>query len=110
VPYLQTHNGPGWIAWQCIGTVGLRVIIVWLYNNTGKSVLVTILFHDSINVSEFLFPNYGSHYDPAITGILIIMTAVIVTFFWGPKTLARFRYGRTQASHGDERGAHPQAS
>jgi hypothetical protein len=71
---------------------------------------VTILFHDMLDVSEFLFPNYGSHYDPAITGILIISTAVIVTFFWGPKTLARFRYGRQRASRGDERGAHPQAS
>jgi hypothetical protein len=86
----------------------VRVIIVWLYNNTGKSVLVTILFHDMLNVSEFLFPNYGSHYDPAITGILIIITAVIVTFFWGAKTLAHFRYARPHASHGDERGAHPQ--
>lgn len=110
VPYLQTHNGPAWIVWQSIGTVGVRVILVWLYNNTGKSVLVTILFHDMLNVSEFLFPNYGSHYDPAVTGILIIITAVIVTFFWGSKTLARFRYARPGAFLGDERGAQPRAS
>jgi membrane protease YdiL (CAAX protease family) len=110
VPYIQTHNGPAWIAWQCIGTVGARVLIVWLYNNTGKSVFVTILFHAMLNVSEFLFPNYGSHYDPAITGIIIIITAAIVTFFWGTKTLARYRYARPQTSHVEERDAHPQAS
>ncbi len=80
VPYIQAHNAPAWIVWQCLGTVGLRVIITWLYNNTGKSVFVAILYHAMINVSEFLFPNYGSHYDPAITGILIIITAAIVTF------------------------------
>ncbi len=87
VPYIQAHNTPPWIAWQCLGTVGLRVIITWLYNNAGKSVFVAILFHDMLNVSQFLFPNYGSYYDPAITGILIIITATIVTFLWGPKNL-----------------------
>ena len=54
-----------------------------------------------LNVSTFLFPNYGSFYDPAITGILIIITAAFVTFFWGAKTLARYRYARPQVSHGD---------
>ena len=92
VPYIQAHNAPAWIAWQCLGTVGSRVIIVWLYNNTGKSVFVAILYHAMLNVSEFLFPNYGSHYDPAITGIIIIITAAIVTFFWGAKTLARYTF------------------
>lgn len=101
VPFLQTQNGPVWIAWQSIGTVGVRVLLVWLYNTTGKSVFVAILFHAMLNVSEFLFPNYGSHYDPAITGVLIIMTAAIVTYFWRAKTLASFRYARPQASHGD---------
>ena len=56
-----------------------------------------------LNVSTFLFPNYGSFYDPAITGILIIITAAFVTFFWGAKTLARYRYAHPQVSHGDER-------
>jgi membrane protease YdiL (CAAX protease family) len=92
VPYIQAHNALAWIAWQCLGTVGLRVIITWLYNNTGKSVFVAILFHDMLNVSTFLFPNYGSHYDPAITGIIIIITAAIVTFLWGAKTLARYTF------------------
>lgn len=92
VPYIQTHNAPAWIVWQCIGTVGLRVIITWLYNNTGKSVFVAILFHAMLDVSEFLFPNYGSHYDPVTTGILIIITAALVTFFWGAKTLARYPF------------------
>ena len=55
-------------------------------------------------VPTFLFPNYGSFYDPAITGIFIIITASFVTFFWGAKTLARYRCAHPQVSHGDERG------
>jgi CAAX protease family protein len=91
IPELQA-NPPAWVAGQCFSTIGLRILIVWLYNNTGKSVFAAIVFHDMVNVSEFLFPNYGSHYDPVISGALTAITAVIVTFFWGSKTLARYRY------------------
>jgi CAAX protease family protein len=92
VPDIQAHHTPTWIAWQGLFTVVSRILIVWLYNNTGKSVFAAILFHDMSNVSYALFPNNGSHYDPAITGALTAITAVIVTFFWGSKTLARYRY------------------
>lgn len=92
IPYGQAHQTPMWIVGQCSGTVFLRVIMVWIYNNTGKSVFATILFHTMINVSMFLFPNYGSHYNPFVGAIFLIMTVVIVVFFWGAKTLARYRY------------------
>jgi membrane protease YdiL (CAAX protease family) len=92
IPYSQAHQTPIWIVWQSISTVFLRVIIVWIYNNTVKSVFATILFHAMINVSLFMFPNYGSHYNPFVGAIFIILTVVIVVFFWGTKTLARYRY------------------
>jgi hypothetical protein len=53
--------------------VALRILIVWLYNNTGKSV-------------------YGSYYDPAVTGAIAVIAAAIVTYLWGSRTLARYRY------------------
>jgi hypothetical protein len=82
----------------------LRILIVWLYNNTGKSVLAAILFHDMVNVSEFSFPNEGSYYDPFITGAILVVIVVIVTFFWGSKTLARYRYVRVPQSDGQSAG------
>ncbi|RKO63182.1 hypothetical protein [Caldibacillus debilis] len=39
-----------------------------------------------INVSFALFPNYGSHYDPAVAGPFAAIAALIVIFLWGPKT------------------------
>lgn len=93
VPDIQAHQTWAWIAGQRFYSVALRILIVWLYNNTGKSVFAAIVFHDMDNVSVYsLFPDPGSHYDPAITGALTAIAAVIVTFLWGPKTLARFRY------------------
>jgi hypothetical protein len=95
IPYIQANRTPLWIFWQCIGTIAIRTIIVWLYNNSGKSLLTAILCHTTVNMSEYLFPNYGSHYDPFYFGILLIIMAFLITYLWGPNTLARFRYIRT---------------
>lgn len=93
VPDIQANHDLTWIAWQRgVYDVGLRILIVWLYNNTGKSVFAAIVVHDLDNVSASLFPNDGSHYDPAVTGTITAITAAIVTFLWGSKTLARYRY------------------
>jgi len=92
VPLIQAHRTPAWITWQCFTILVTRILVVWLYNNTGKSVFAAILFHAMVNVSNSLFPNYGSHYDPAIVGLITAMIAVVVTFLWGSKTLAWYRY------------------
>jgi membrane protease YdiL (CAAX protease family) len=92
IPFIQTHNPANWVVWQSLFTVALRILIVWIYNNTGKSVLAAILVHVMSNESWSLFPNYGSHYDPFVTGLIIWLIAVIVIFAWGPKTLARYRH------------------
>jgi len=96
IPFHQAHQTTGWIVWQCIGTVFLRVIMVWLFNNTGKSVFAMILFHTMINISPYLIPNYGSHYDPFIFAVLLIITTIAVTWLWGPKTLADYKYSLTK--------------
>jgi len=101
IPELQA-NPPAWVAGQFFSTIGVRLLIVWLYNNTGKSVFAAILFHDMVNVSEFSFPNYGSYYAPAISGAITAVIAVIVTFLWGPKTLARYRFARPRVSTEDD--------
>jgi hypothetical protein len=91
VPFVQADRSPTWIAWQCLTLAASRVLLVWLYNNTGKSVFAVALCHAMINVSWQLFPIHGSHYDPRITGLITALAAVIVTVVWGPRTLARNR-------------------
>jgi len=91
VPFAQAGRSPTWIAWQCLNLVAMRVLLVWLFNNTGKSVFAAALCHAMVNVSWQLFPNYGSHYDPRITGLITAFAAVTVTVIWGPRTLTRNR-------------------
>ena len=92
VPLVQAHRPPAWIAWWCLYAVAARILIVWLYNNTGESVFATALFHAMLNLSWMLFPVYGSHFDPRLGGLVVAFAAAVVTAVWGPKTLARFKH------------------
>jgi len=92
IPYSQAHQTPIWIFWQCLGTVFLRTIMVWIFNNTNKSVFAIILFHTTMNISPYLFPSNGSHYDPFIFAILLAITAIAVTWLWGTETLGKYRF------------------
>jgi membrane protease YdiL (CAAX protease family) len=88
--FIQTQNTPNWVVWQTLSMIPLRILIVWIYNNTGKSVFAAILVHAMYNISWSLFPNNGSHFDPFVTGI----------FGWGAKTLAQYRYGSVSGTEG----------
>ena len=76
-----------------VGRGGARQLLQPALHHAGGSVLAAVLFHALDNTSVFLFPDYGSHYDPAVTGTIIAIAAAIVTFVWGPETLARYRRG-----------------
>ncbi|MCM2464898.1 CPBP family intramembrane metalloprotease [Methanoculleus sp. CWC-02] len=90
VPY-SLANPPLWVAGQCVATVMARILMVWLYNNTGKSVFGMILFHAMINMGSV--PDYGFPYDPVLVSVILTVMAAVVVFLWGPGTLARYRYG-----------------
>jgi uncharacterized protein len=94
VPLIQMGHAPTWIAWWSLGAVALRTLTVWLYNNTGRSLFAAIVFHATFNVGFAVFPNQGSHWDPAVAGVITAFAAAIVTLLWGPKTLAQYMYVR----------------
>ncbi len=92
IPWRQAHQTVSWIFWQSIGTVFLRIIMVWLFNNAGKAVFAMVLFHTMINISPYLIPNYGAHYNPFIFCMLLMVVVILIILCWDAKTLARFRY------------------
>lgn len=89
VPLMQAHRSASWIAGWFLGSVSFRVLIVWLYNNTGRSIFAASLFHMTFNVSWQLFPVHGSYFDPRIAGVITSFAAVVVAFTWGPRSLSR---------------------
>lgn len=95
VPFFQTGRGLEWVAWHCMVTILLRIVTVWLYVNGGRSVFIAALFHAMCNVAFFLYPVYGSHYDPVSTLVILGIATGAILFLWGPQTLARFRFARS---------------
>ena len=79
VALVQAQRSAVWIAWWCLNAVATRVVMVWLYNNTGKSVFAAALFHTTINVTWMLFPVRGSYFDPRVVGLIMTFVATIVT-------------------------------
>ncbi len=91
IPYLQTGRAADWVAWHALATLALRVVAVWLFVNTGRSILAAACFHATCNVAYYSFPNGGSHYDAAFFAPIIVATTALVALAWGPRTLT----GRT---------------
>ncbi len=93
---IQQGHSLTWIAWATLGTVGVRVLIVWIYNNTGNSLFACILFHMLLNVGRPLFPADSTRNPlvdyPAIHYSILATAAGIVVFLWGSKTLAHYKY------------------
>ena len=103
VPFVQAGRDGEWILWQCLMMLPLRVITVWLFVNAGESVFVAVLFHAMGNVAQFLFPVYGSHYDPFATFVILSITATAIVVLWGAITLSRFPFGRGSGSRNAQR-------
>jgi len=69
---------PADMAWWAIGAVALRLIICWLYNGTGASVLAIIVFHALLNLSRIaIVPAVGAHYVTAYQACADLLFAVL---------------------------------
>lgn len=91
----QGHNFY-WIAWATLGTVAVRILIVWIFSNTQKSLFACIMFHTMMNLGRPLFPKDEIHNPlvdyPYIHYSVIAVIALIVIFLWSSKTLSKFKY------------------
>ena len=78
IPLLQVHRSFEWIAWWSLGTISLRMIMVWIHTYSGKSVFAAAVFHAMINLCWQLFPNNGSYYDPRVFGLIAFCFAITI--------------------------------
>jgi uncharacterized protein len=100
--FVSSGASADWIAWQFVYIATTRVLFAWIYNSTGKSVFAIAIMHTLFNQIWLVFPrNEGLvglsvplFYSPSNLAITTIALATIVTFLWGSKTLAQYRYSR----------------
>jgi membrane protease YdiL (CAAX protease family) len=64
-----------------------RVLIIWLYNVTGRSVLLVGLFHSSFNMvsGQKIMPELVPGLDSGLLAIAVVavLAVVVVVFTWG---------------------------
>ncbi len=74
---------------QIIMLIGARILIVWIFNNTGKSVFAAILFHAADNTSLVIFPEIKAiiPWGSVLLCSIILTTAAAVTVTWGSKSV-----------------------
>lgn len=89
---LQAHRSVSWIAWWSLATVAMRIIMVWLFDNTGRSVFAMALFHMITNLGWQVFPVHGSYFDQPSVAVIMAVVAVAIVVVWEPGTLTRTRF------------------
>jgi membrane protease YdiL (CAAX protease family) len=90
--FIATPESTTWIVGQLATLVLARILIAWIFNNTGKSVFAVILFHTVYNLCTMVIPVYGSSLGPGLTAVVTLITTISIVFLWGANTLARFRF------------------
>jgi membrane protease YdiL (CAAX protease family) len=85
IPLAQVGRSGVWIAWWALGTVAARVLMVQLFNRTGRSVFGQALFHAASNLAWQLYPVQGSFWDPAIYGPLMAVAAAAMVIAGGSR-------------------------
>ena len=94
-----------WILWHALYVIVGRVLFTWVYNNSGKSLFSMALMHSTFGAFWILFPATGNlqkastYYDPRLAAFITITYVAIVIFLWGSKTLAQFRFARSDDSN-----------
>jgi membrane protease YdiL (CAAX protease family) len=70
-----------WVGFMAVFAVFLRVLIMWLYNGTGHSVLLVGLFHSAYNMTntQTITPELV----PGPEGAVAVLAVLVVAFTWG---------------------------
>jgi len=69
----------------------ISILLTWLYNNTGGSILVSLIFHNMFIMANVLFPALETQVGSLFYLIFIIAAVIAVVKIWGPKGLVRLR-------------------
>lgn len=79
----------GFVSWAVdlpfymVTVTGISIVATWLYNKTGGSVLLTMVFHASVNASQSLYPieemfTRTGEYARTIAWILLVLGLILI--------------------------------
>ncbi|MFW9946266.1 MAG: CPBP family intramembrane glutamic endopeptidase [Candidatus Odinarchaeota archaeon] len=69
-------------------TIILSVLFTWIYNNSNRSILATMIFHATINGSNYIFPLDKTTLGFWFYRVLLNLVVVYIVLKFGPKYLS----------------------
>lgn len=72
-----------WMVWLLLMTI----VLTWLYNNTGGSVLIAWLYHAAVNYAGFLVS--ATMRGRVLVSVLVLVAVVLIVILAGPARLSR---------------------
>ncbi|MBS7636590.1 CPBP family intramembrane metalloprotease [Candidatus Bathyarchaeota archaeon] len=83
----QYQVGIAWLSSTVI--LFVSILFTWIYNNTGGSILATLIFHTMLNLSTYVaFPVFETETGPAFFFSIIVVATIILAIF-GAKRMVR---------------------
>jgi len=94
---ISGYYSVSWICWHAAYTVVSRVLFVWIYNNSGRSLFSMALCHWTFGLFWSLWPQQNLQkavpfYRPEIAAATAGLYVLAVVWFWGAGTLAQYRF------------------
>jgi membrane protease YdiL (CAAX protease family) len=87
--YIGSESGYQYLWGHMLSAVIISIIMTWLYNNTGGSILVALLSHNLFNVSNIIFPALETQMGSLFYLIFMIISVIAIVAIWKPKRLVR---------------------
>jgi membrane protease YdiL (CAAX protease family) len=80
------HQGTPFLSWM-VWLFLMTIVLTWLYNSTGGSVLIAWLYHTAMNYAAFLTP--ATMRGMVFTSVLVLVAVVFIVILAGPARLSR---------------------
>ena len=106
----QAFRPPSLFAPFVIGIIALSVILTWVYNSTGGSLLLVVLLHATVNLPlTLLLEPLGSRMSLPVWlyFALMVMAALVVVIVAGPEHLSRQHHKQEEKEAEEPGGATP---
>jgi membrane protease YdiL (CAAX protease family) len=106
----QAFRPPSLFAPFVIGIIALSVILTWVYNSTGGSLLLVVLLHATVNLPlTLLLEPLGSRMSLPVWlyFALLVVAALVVVIVAGPEHLSRQHHKQEEKEAEEPGGATP---
>ena len=78
IPYIQMGRATDWIIFQCIATVGNRIIMGYIFAHSNQTTSPALFYHAALNFMPEFLPGVYASYNPMVHTILVWLVVIFL--------------------------------